>query len=77
MGKAGLTEMNVAIDHTGQKVQTAAIDGLARRGSRQVADRGKPAGADAEIARALAVVIDDGAAFEDQVVGVSHARHRA
>ena len=56
----------------GQQVQTLAVDGLARRGPRQVADRRELAGADAEIARALAVVVDDGAALEDQVVGVCH-----
>ena len=37
---------------------------------RQVADRGDPAAADAEIAHALAVLVDDGAALEDQVVGL-------
>ena len=72
VGEAGFAEMHVAVDDAGQQVQTLAVDGLAGRGPRQVADRRELAGADAEIARALAVVVDDGAALEDQVVGVCH-----
>ena len=40
----------------------------------KVADRLKTAAANAEIAHPLAVMVDDRAAFEDQIVGVSHAR---
>ena len=60
----------------GKQMQAAAVDDLAGRGARQIAEGGKAAGADAEIAHALAVVVDDGAALEDQVEGLGHlSRH--
>ena len=61
------------VDHARQDVQAAAVDGLAGRRLRQVAERGDPAAGDADIARALAVLIDDGAALEDQVEGLGHS----
>ena len=51
-----------------------AVDHLAGRGLRQVADRRDPAARDADIARALAVLIDDGAAAENGVEGLGHVR---
>ena len=73
MGEAGLAEMHLGVDHAGQDVQAAAIDGPAGRRLRQVAERGDPAAGDADVARALAVVIDDGAALEDEVEGLGHS----
>ena len=66
--------MHVAVDHARQQMQAAAVDHLAGGGARQVADRRKPAGPNAEVAGGYAVLIDHGAALEDQVVGVSHSR---
>jgi hypothetical protein len=60
----------MAVDHARQDVQAAAIDHLAGIAA-QVAERRKPAIGDADIARPRAVVIDDGAALEDQVIGCS------
>ena len=70
---ARLAEMHLGVDHAGQQMQPAAIDHLAGGCARQIADRGDTAGAHAEVAQPLAVMIDDGAALEDQVVGVGHA----
>ena len=48
-------------------VQPARVDDLAGVGGGEVAERGDPAVAHADVARADAVVVDDGAAAEDQV----------
>ena len=64
--------MNVAVDDAGQDMQALAVDDLAGGGARQVADGRNAAAAEAEIAQALAVVVDHGAALEDQVVGFGH-----
>ena len=68
--------MHVGIDHARQHMQPAALDHLAGRGARQVANRGNTPGMDADIATTLAIVIDDGAALENQIVAVSHALTR-
>ena len=73
MGRSGLAEMHLGVDHARQDMQAAAIDRLARGRRRQVADRRDPPGCDAEVARRFAVVIDDGAALEDQIVGLRHS----
>jgi hypothetical protein len=64
--------MHMAVDDAGQHMQTAAVDDLTGAGARKIADHGKTAAADAEIADALAVLVDDGAAFEDEIVGFGH-----
>ena len=51
VGEARLAEMHMAVDHARQQMQAAAVDHLAGGGARQVADRGKPAGPNAEIAQ--------------------------
>ena len=72
VGQARLAEMHMAVDDARQEVQAAAVDHLAGGGARKIADRGKAAAADAEIAQAFAVLVDHGAAFEDEVVGFGH-----
>ncbi len=74
VGEARLAEMHLAVDHARQQMQAAAVDHLAGRGARQIADGREAAGANAEIAHALAVVVDDGAALEDQIVGFGHVK---
>ena len=64
--------MHLAVDHPRQHVQPAAIDHLGG-GRPDVADGGDATAGDGNIAHALAVLVDDRAAFEDQVV---FARHR-
>ena len=61
--RPGLAEMHLGVDHAGQDVQALAVDHLAGGGLRQRADRGDPAVGDADIAHALAVLIDHGAGF--------------
>jgi hypothetical protein len=73
VGETGLTEMHMAVDHARQQMQAAAIDQLAGRGARKVPDRRELAGMNTKIPRTLAVVVDHGAALEDQVVGFSHS----
>ena len=68
VGEAGLAEMHLGVDHARQEMQAPAVDHLARRRARQVADRRETAGANAEIAHAFAVMVDDRAALEDQIV---------
>ena len=72
--EAGLAEMHLGVDHAGQDVQARGNRSVsAGRRLRQVAERRDPAAGDADIARALAVVIDDGAALEDQVEALGHS----
>ena len=71
--RPGLAEMHLGVDDAGQDVQAAAVDRFRRPKPRQVADRGDVPGADADIAHALAVLIDDGAALEDQIVSFRHS----
>ncbi len=59
----GFAEMHLRVHHAGQDVQALAVDGLARGGLREPADRGDPAIGDADVADALAVLIDHGAGF--------------
>ena len=73
VGRTGFAEMHLGVDHARQDMQAAAIDRLARGRRRQLSDRGDPSGRDAEIACRFAVVIDDGAAPEDQIVGLRHS----
>ena len=73
MGRAGLAEMHLGVDHARQHMQAAAVDRLARRRRRQVADRRDPPAAMPRSRAAFAVVIDDGAALEDQIVGLRHS----
>ena len=63
MGQARLAEMHLGIHHAGQDVQALAVDHLAGRRLRQRTDRGDAAIDDADIAHALAVLIDHGAGF--------------
>ena len=60
--EARLAEMHLAVDDAGQDVQARAVDHLAGRGLRQIADGGDPAGGDADVALALAVLVDHRAA---------------
>jgi hypothetical protein len=71
VGEAGLPKMHVAVDHARQNMQAAAINHLGgERADR--ADRRDPAIGDGDVAHPLAILIDDGAAFEDQVVACRH-----
>ena len=72
VGQAGLAHVHVAVDHARQHMQAAAVDHLGG-GRADIADRGDPAAGNGQIAHALAVLVDDRAALQDQVVA---ARHR-
>ena len=72
MRRARLAEMHLRIDHARQDVQTLGVDDLAGRGPRQIADLGDPAAADADIARADSILIDQNAALEDQIESLGH-----
>ena len=63
MGLARLAEMHLGVHHAGQDVQALAVDHLGGGGLSQSADRGDAAIGDADIAHALAVLIDHGAGF--------------
>jgi len=63
MRQTGLAEMNLRVHHAGQDVQALAVDDFGGRALRQRTDRGDAAIEDADIAHALAVLIDHGAGF--------------
>ncbi len=60
---ARLTEMHLRIHHAGQDMQALAVDRLGGGSLPKLADRGDPAIGDADVADALAVLIDHGAGF--------------
>jgi hypothetical protein len=70
---ARLAEMHLRVDHAWQDMQPAGGDDLAGVGMEEVADRGDPAVAHAEVPLADAVMIDDHAATEDQVEIEGHS----
>jgi hypothetical protein len=74
VGQARLAKMDLGVDHARQEMQPPAIDHLACRCTRQIANRLETAATNTEVAHTLTVMIDDSAAFEDQIVGISHAR---
>ncbi len=63
MRLARLAEMHLRIHHAGQDVQALAVDRLGGGRLPQPADRGDPAIGNADVADALAVLIDHGAGF--------------
>ena len=77
VGQAGLAEMHLGVDHARQHMQAPAVDHLTGRSRRQVADRGNAPAGDGEIAHAFAVVVDDGAALEDEVEALGHFQSAA
>ena len=65
-----LAEMHLGVDDARQHVEVGGIDDLGRAGACQPADGGDAPLADADVALAAAVVIDDRAAFDEDVEGV-------
>ena len=58
-------------------MQSPAVDHLPGLGRRQVPDRGNAPAGDGEVAHALAVVIDDSGAGEDEVNALGHFQSAA
>ncbi len=75
VGRAGLAEMDLAVDHARQDVQARAIDDLPGAGLRQIADGGDGLADQSDVARRDSVLVDQHAAAQDQIVGV--LRHGA
>ena len=71
---AGLAEMHLSVDHPRQHVQTAGIKYLAAHGLAEVADGRNAPVADAHVARANAVVIDQNATTDDEIEGFGNDR---
>ena len=67
VGKPRLAEVDLGVDHARQDVKAGALDHAPGRGARKIAERGDPAGGDSDVALGAAVVVDDGAAAQDQV----------
>ena len=63
MRQPGLAKMHLRVDYARQDVQPLAVDHFGRGGIAQSADLRDPAIGDADIADALAVLIDHGAGF--------------
>ena len=72
--EAGLAEMHLAVDHAGQDVQAGGVDGLAGEPFADRADLGDAAVPHANIGKPLAVMIDDGSAFEHEIEGLGQVR---
>ena len=67
---ARLAEMHLAVDDAGQDVKPGAVDGLGRASAAKAAEPGDPAVPDGDIADRGAVVIDDGSAFQNEIIGL-------
>ena len=63
VGEARLAKMHLGVHHAGQDVQALAVDHLGGRGLAERADFGDAAADEADVAHALAVLIDHGAGF--------------
>jgi hypothetical protein len=70
MRRAGLAEMHLRVDDARQECRPR--QSIAPRRAREIADLGDLAGANADVARALAVLIDERAAGEDDVENLRH-----
>ena len=70
VGRTGLAEVHLRIDHAREHMQPPTVDHLTGRSRRQVADRGNAPAGDGEIAHAFAVVVDDDSAPDDQIKAV-------
>ena len=66
--------MDLAVDDARKDVQAPAIDPLAGRGGAEVADLGDAPVADADVALARAIVVDDGSVRQNEI---EIARHGA
>ena len=71
--QARLAEMHLGVDDAGQHVQARWRRRPRPPGRAQAADGGDAAIADADIALGRAVVIDDGAALDQDIEGLGHA----
>ena len=67
-----LAEMHLRVHHAGQDVQALAVDRLAGGSLSEPADRGDPAIGNADVADALAVLIDHGAGFQNGIKSLIH-----
>src|SRR5262249_2488475 len=67
-----LAEVHLRVDHARQDVEAASVDDLGRRGAGEVAQCRNPSTADADVPLRPPVMVDDGAAVEDEVVGGGH-----
>src|SRR6185312_3139213 len=63
VGQPGLAEMHLRVHHAGQDMQALAIDDFGGARPPQSADFGDAARANADVAHALAVLVDHGAGF--------------
>ena len=64
--------MHLPVDDPRQDVQAPAVDALARAGRAQIADLGDPPVADADVAQACAVVVDDGRVRQNEIEVARH-----
>ncbi len=77
MAGAGLAEMHLAVNHAGQDMEARAVNGLACRGSTQIANRRDDPAANTDITLALAIMVDNGGIAEEAVKGFGHGGARA
>ncbi|MGY4362129.1 hypothetical protein ACVW0J_008622 [Bradyrhizobium sp. i1.7.7] len=68
----GCAEMHLGVHHARQDVEALAVDHLSGGGLRERAQLRDAAVGDADIANTLAVLVDDGAAFEDHIEALGH-----
>src|SRR4051794_40744711 len=68
--------MYLGVDHAGQDVQALAVDNLRGAGRTQRAQRGNAPAGNADIAHALAVLVDDRAGFQNRVKALVHRSSR-
>ena len=70
--EARLAEVDLSVDHTWKDVEPLGIDDLGRPPPREIANRRNAPPQDANVADALAVMIDDGSSLEDKVEVICH-----
>ena len=72
VSQARLAKVHLRVHHARQDVQALAVDHLGGRGLSKAADCGDAAIGDADVAHALAVLIDHGAGFQNGIKALAH-----
>jgi hypothetical protein len=64
--------MDLAVNHAGENVKALTIDNLPCRREREIADGGDTPILNADVALALAILIDDDPALKNAIEGLGH-----
>lgn len=70
---AGFAQMHLTVDDAGEHMKPFGVDHFACTRLTEIADGGDAARDDTDVGDADAILIDDGAAFDNEVISRAHA----